>query len=142
MRLSCSCGFSGLVPDEYAGRTVRCKKCGQSIHLVASNVAPIPEPVPVPQPIYQPAAAPVQHIVVQQAPSPVVIVHQSQALPALVNVFFPPWGHLIQGRVGAFFLWSALLLLTGLSILILVGIVLFPLCWIWAIVDAANYRQV
>jgi TM2 domain-containing membrane protein YozV len=64
------------------------------------------------------------------------IMNTSNALAAIVNIFIPGVGQLIQGRVlsGLFFL---IITFIGYAVLILPGIIMH----IWAIVDAANYNQ-
>lgn len=70
----------------------------------------------------------------------VVVVQQGgQAIPALANVFLPGLGHLIQGRFFAAIIWLIVNVLAAASMLILVGFALFPLVWIWCILDAARY---
>lgn len=70
----------------------------------------------------------------------VVVQQQSQALPALVNVFLPGVGQLIQGRIMAALCWWVILALSAASLFVFVGVVLLPLMWILNIVDAAKYR--
>jgi len=65
---------------------------------------------------------------------------QSQALPALINIFFPGFGQLVQGRLLAGFGWMFAMVVAALSILILVGFVLTPLFYILCIYDAAVYQ--
>lgn len=69
-----------------------------------------------------------------------VIVQQSQALPALVNLFLPGVGQLIQGRVLAAIAWWVTLTLAGLSLFVVVGVVLLPLFWLLCVIDAAKYK--
>lgn len=65
---------------------------------------------------------------------------QSQALPALVNVFFPPLGQLIQGRIIAFILWFFALLISLSLMIVGIGFILLPLLWILCIIEAAKYN--
>jgi TM2 domain-containing membrane protein YozV len=90
------------------------------------------------QPQYQP---PPQHI----APTPVVVhigrSKESQALPALANIFLPGLGQLIQGRVIAAIAFHIAMWLNIVLMFALIGFITFPLCYIWCIVDAAKYRE-
>lgn len=75
-----------------------------------------------------------------------IIINQSksQALPALVNVFIPPVGQLIQGRIMAFLLYLVLgLVLNVVVVFATLGfglIVTLPLTYILCIIDAAKYK--
>lgn len=64
----------------------------------------------------------------------------SQALPALVSLFIPPFGQLIQGRVIAFFIWFLILFAAAASIVIGIGVILLPLFWFLCVIDAAGYK--
>lgn len=75
-----------------------------------------------------------------QTAEQVVIIKQSQALPALVNVFFPGIGQLIQGRVVAWLVWWLALGVSLVLTLVLVGLITTPILWIACIVDAAKYK--
>ena len=71
----------------------------------------------------------------------IVNVPQSQAIPALVNAFcFPGLGQLIQGRLLAAIVWWCLHLLAALSVIVGIGLFLWPLIWLLCIVDAARYQ--
>jgi TM2 domain-containing membrane protein YozV len=63
-------------------------------------------------------------------------MNTSNALAAIVNIFIPGVGQLIQGRLlsGLFFLIATFI---GYALLILPGIIMH----IWTIVDAANYNK-
>ena len=81
----------------------------------------------------------------QAAPEPPQVVYvkgppPSQAIPALANFFWPGLGQLIQGRLLAALVWFLINTLAAGSIFFLVGYVLFPITYIWCIVDAARYR--
>ncbi|MBE0364329.1 hypothetical protein PULV_a2638 [Pseudoalteromonas ulvae UL12] len=62
-------------------------------------------------------------------------------IAAICNIFFPGLGQLVQGRILpaiAFFLsW----VISGALTWVLVGWVLLPIVYIWAIIDAAKYRS-
>lgn len=89
------------------------------------------------------AAAQPQYIAAPQQPQTIVINNtqpQSQALPALASFFIPGLGQLIQGRLFSAIAIFVLYCAAVASIFILIGIVLAPLVWIIAIVDAARYQ--
>jgi len=65
---------------------------------------------------------------------------QSQALPALVNVFFPGLGQLIQGRILAWLLWWVALFVSALLTLAVIGFITTPILWILCVIDAAKYK--
>jgi len=65
---------------------------------------------------------------------------QSQALPALVNVFFPGLGQLIQGRILAWLLWWVALFVIALLTLAVIGFITTPILWILCVIDAAKYK--
>lgn len=103
--------------------------------------------------------APMQHHpqFAMQPPQPqVIVVHQGQgtsggnALAAIINLFFPPWGQLIQGRIAAFFIWyliffgtaiACFVLAFAMGLGILLAIIAGPILYIWCIIDAARYRR-
>ena len=69
----------------------------------------------------------------QQAPP-------SQALPALVSLFLPGVGQLIQGRVTAWILWQ---ICWGISLclcLLIIGFITTPILSIACVIDAAKYN--
>jgi hypothetical protein len=89
-----------------------------------------------------------------QYPPPVYVVQQaappSTVLPAIVNLFFPPFGQLAQGRVLAFFAWLFVIFITAIVIGIigfftggiglLLGVVAGPLLYLICILDAVFYK--
>jgi TM2 domain-containing membrane protein YozV len=93
------------------------------------------QPAASPQPI---VAAPQQivNVVVNQP-----IESHSNTVPVLLNFFLlPGLGQLVQGRVLAGLFWMFCWVVSFVLIFVLIGIVLAPLVWILAIVDAALYR--
>jgi TM2 domain-containing membrane protein YozV len=62
-------------------------------------------------------------------------------IAAICNVFFPGLGQLVQGRImaalGFFIFWCV----SGALTWVLVGWVLLPIVYLWAIIDAARYRE-
>jgi Flp pilus assembly protein TadB len=105
----------------------------------------------------QQQAVPVQpQFAVQHHGQPQVVVINNQSsssntMAAILNVFLPPWGQLVQGRIAAFFIWYAIIFAAAVFI-ILVGIATFgfglilgfiigPIIYILCIVDAARYRR-
>jgi hypothetical protein len=95
-----------------------------------------------------------QHQQPPQYPPPVYIVQQqappSTTLPTIVNLFLPPLGQLIQGRIVAFLLWLGMMFCTGLAIGLiafltggfglLLGFVAGPILYILCILDSAWYK--
>jgi len=70
----------------------------------------------------------------------VIVERQSQALPAILNVFFPPFGQLVQGRLLAFLVWLVMLVISVMLMFVFVGFIIAPIAYILCIVDAAKYR--
>lgn len=70
----------------------------------------------------------------------VVVQRQSQALPALVNLFFPPFGQLIQGRLLMFLLWLCVWAVTIALCFVVIGLFVLPFAYVLCILDAACYR--
>lgn len=62
-------------------------------------------------------------------------------IAAICNLFFPGLGQLVQGRIlaalGFFIFWC----ISGALTWVLVGWVLLPIVYLWAIIDAARYRE-
>ncbi len=63
-------------------------------------------------------------------------MNTSNALAAIVNIFIPGVGQLIQGRLlaGLFFLFATFI---GYILLVIPGLIMH----VWAIVDAANHKS-
>ena len=90
----------------------------------------------------------------QQQPQQTVVVNQprqSQALPALINIFFPGVGQLIQGRVLTWLaVWALFALCNIIGIVTMategaqgLGLAMLlignPLLWLITIIDAAKW---
>lgn len=63
---------------------------------------------------------------------------QNHGVPALLSFFWPGLGQLIKGHVLRGIGIMALAFLAALSVLIGVGILLYPAVWIYATYDAYN----
>lgn len=61
-------------------------------------------------------------------------------LAAICNVFIPGLGQLVQGRILAALIFFVAAGISAALILILIGYVLVPIVYIWAIIDAAKYK--
>jgi len=64
----------------------------------------------------------------------------SQALPALVSLFLPGFGQLIQGRILAWILWQIGWLISLCCCFIGIGFVTTPILIIANVIDAATYN--
>ena len=61
-------------------------------------------------------------------------------IAAICNIFLPGLGQLVQGRIlAAIIFFVALCVSWGLA-LILIGYLVLPIVYIWAIVDAARFK--
>ncbi|MDP5033134.1 MAG: hypothetical protein NWQ54_05020 [Paraglaciecola sp.] len=61
-------------------------------------------------------------------------------LAAICSFFIPGLGQLVQGRILAAILFF---IFAGISValfILLVGYVLYPIIWLWGIIDAARYK--
>lgn len=61
-------------------------------------------------------------------------------IAAICSFFFPGLGQLVQGRVMAALMFFVAAVISGALIIVLVGYVLYPIVWIWGIIDAAKYQ--
>ncbi len=61
-------------------------------------------------------------------------------IAAICNIFFPGLGQLVQGRIGAAIGFFLFWVISGALTWVLVGWVLLPIVYIWAIIDAAKFR--
>lgn len=84
------------------------------------------------QPDSQPNSTPTTTVIQQS--------NSSQALPALVNIFLPGVGQLIQGRILAAFLWWLCMIVSSLFIFVFIGIITTPIVYFACIVEAAVYK--
>lgn len=62
-------------------------------------------------------------------------------IAAICNVFFPGLGQLVQGRILAAIAFFASWVISGALTWVLVGWVLLPIVYIWAIIDAAKFKS-
>ena len=62
-------------------------------------------------------------------------------IAALCNIFIPGLGQLVQGRLMAAILFFVGWLVAGALVWVLVGWVLLPIVYLWAIIDAARFRS-
>lgn len=62
-------------------------------------------------------------------------------IAAICNVFIPGLGQLVQGRILAAILFFVSSLIAYGTTVIIVGFVLLPIVYIWAIADAAKFKQ-
>ena len=63
-------------------------------------------------------------------------------LAAICSFFIPGLGQLVQGRIlAALFFFVAFSVSCGLIVL-LIGYILAPIFWLWALIDAARFKGV
>ncbi|RJE76818.1 hypothetical protein CWB96_10400 [Pseudoalteromonas citrea] len=62
-------------------------------------------------------------------------------IAAICNIFFPGLGQLVQGRIFSAILFFVFWVISGALTWILIGWVMLPIVYIWAIIDAAKYRD-
>ena len=62
-------------------------------------------------------------------------------IAAICNIFFPGLGQLVQGRIMAAIFFFLAWVISGALIYVVVGFVLLPIVYIWAIIDAARFRS-
>ncbi len=61
-------------------------------------------------------------------------------IAAICSFFFPGLGQLVQGRIMAALMFFVAAVISGALIIVLVGYVLYPIVWIWGIIDAAKFK--
>lgn len=61
-------------------------------------------------------------------------------IAAICNIFIPGLGQLVQGRIFLAIIFFAASIIAYASIFILVGYILVPVVYIWAIIDAAKFK--
>ncbi len=59
-------------------------------------------------------------------------------VPAIFSFFVPGLGQIVKGDIAKGILFFVLFLLSVMSIVVLIGIILAPVIWLWSIVDAYN----
>lgn len=62
-------------------------------------------------------------------------------LAAICNVFIPGLGQLVQGRILAALLFFVGAGIAYATIIIVIGYVLVPIVYLWAIIDAAKFKS-
>jgi TM2 domain-containing membrane protein YozV len=58
--------------------------------------------------------------------------------PAIISAFFPGAGQIMKGEVGKGVGVMAMYVLSWLMCLLIIGFVLVPIVWVWAIYDSYN----
>lgn len=61
-------------------------------------------------------------------------------IAAICNIFIPGLGQLVQGRIFLAIIFFVASIIAYASIFILVGYILVPVVYIWAIIDAAKFK--
>jgi len=61
-------------------------------------------------------------------------------LAAICSFFIPGLGQLVQGRIFAAIIFFAALVISGALTWVLIGWLLLPIVYLWAIIDAARYK--
>lgn len=61
-------------------------------------------------------------------------------LAAICSFFIPGLGQLVQGRILAAILFFISMAIATALILVVIGYILAPIVYIWAIIDAARYK--
>lgn len=62
-------------------------------------------------------------------------------IAAICNIFFPGLGQLVQGRILAAIAFFCCWVISGVLTWVLIGWVLLPIVYIWAIIDAAKFKS-
>ena len=144
-----TCGKTYRFSLTNVGRTAKCRECGckfkiePDLHMRSEPyVSPVHRrPAEKVYVEYRPAKKPVPMTSrelerMSRSSNPTV-----NALSAIVNLFFSPFGYLIQGRAKEFvitFVIGFVLALLGLFLIIpWLGL---PLLWLFTIIDCATYK--
>ena len=61
-------------------------------------------------------------------------------LAAICSFFIPGLGQLVQGRIMAAIIFFIAAIIAGALVILLVGYILYPIVWLWGIIDAARYQ--
>ncbi len=69
------------------------------------------------------------------------VAPKSPALAALATFFIVGLGQLLNGEVGKGIMFFCAAFVSGLLCLVLIGFILLPVVWIWAIADAYSGAQ-
>ncbi|WP_105175098.1 hypothetical protein [Pseudoalteromonas sp. T1lg122] len=62
-------------------------------------------------------------------------------IAAICNIFFPGLGQLVQGRIMAAIFFAIAIIISYALVYALVGFVLVPIVYLWAIIDAARFKS-
>lgn len=137
IRATCpECGHKHDFSDKHYGKSAKCRLCGTRLKIRPDYVNPTPPPAPVSP---QHAAAP-QQVVSVNSTTVIAAAQRDNTIAAVVNIFFSPFGFLVQGRLLTFMVYLAAWFLSLLLCLVGVGIIIIPILWIAGIVDALRYR--
>ena len=71
----------------------------------------------------------------------IIVRPPSRFAAALLNVFLPGTGYLLQERYGAFFMFWLSMIGAALCVFIIIGIIMVPVIWIGSVVDVASYKR-
>lgn len=69
------------------------------------------------------------------------VAPKSPALAAVLSALIPGLGQVVYGRIGAGVAFFSFLLLSLLLTVLIIGFLLLPVVWIWAMVDAYRGNQ-
>ena len=128
IRATCHpCGHTHEFSNKHYGKQAKCRSCAARIRVV-------PDPMPQPAP-----AATAQPVTVNST-TVIASSGSENAVAAIVNVFFPPFGFLIQGRLLSFLAYTLLWLVTLLLCMVAIGFPIAILLWALGIVDALKYK--
>lgn len=62
-------------------------------------------------------------------------------IAAICNLFFPGLGQLVQGRIMPALLFFVAWIVSGILAWLVIGWILLPIVYLWAIIDAARYKS-
>jgi len=124
------CNHSHSFNDQHFGKSAQCRKCQARLKIIPNQ--PVAQAAPAPQ--YVATQAVPQHVVIKQSSD------TSSALAAIINLLFPPFGFLIQGRAGTFVLYLIAWFFSILLIFVGIGLITTPGLWLVGIIDAAQHK--
>lgn len=61
-------------------------------------------------------------------------------IAAICSFFIPGLGQLVQGRILAALLFFVVAAISAGLMVLVIGYILYPIIWLWGIIDAARYR--
>jgi len=118
--ISSFCPYCGKPTTSYR-RTKFCQNCGAEIDLVA-EICP--------------------KCGVRIAPPPAVHVEKkSEGIAAVCSFLFTGLGQIYNGQIGKGILFLIIGVILAFSILILIGLILYPIFWVYNIYDAYKTAQ-